>query len=232
MDESALKTSVWQRVAIIIIAILLVGSMIFTYLIIVLGGSNSRVDEETLAQIQAEYDSKNQEVDEAVAALSQKYFDTLLKYKSNVKAYNRANAEAAGIETTDLKTGSGRELKEGDYDYYAYYIGWCSDGTVFDSSFDNQDNPTALKIPLINTENTITGWKEGVIGMKLGGVRQISINSDLAYGNTREVCEGEDASPLRYIVLAVDQDDTLEEKYTELQVLNYELSTLLQGGSF
>lgn len=232
MDESTLKTSVWQRVAIIIIAVLLVGSMIFTYLIIVLGGSNSRVDEETLAQIQAEYDSKNEEVDEATAALSQKYFDTLLQYKSNVKAYNRANAEAAGVDVADLKTGSGRELKEGDYDYYAYYIGWCSDGTIFDSSFDNQDNPTALKIPLRNTENTITGWKEGVIGMKLGGVRQISINSDMAYGDTREVCKGEDASPLRYIVLAVEQDDTLEEKYTELQVLNYELSTLLQGGSF
>lgn len=232
MDESALKTSVWQRVAIIIIAILLVGSMIFTYLIIVLGGSNSRVDEETLAQIQAEYDSKNQEVDEAVAALSQKYFDTLLKYKSNVKAYNRANAEAAGVETNDLKVGSGREIKEEDYEYYAYYIGWCSDGTIFDSSFDDKDNPTALKIPLRDTENVIAGWKEGVVGMKIGGVRQVSINSDMAYGNTREVCEGEDASPLRYIVLAVDQDDTLEEKYTELQVLNYELSTLLQGGSF
>ncbi len=231
MDEKALKTSLWQRIAIIIIAILLVGSMIFAYLIIVLGNSKNEVDESTIAEIQAEYDKKYQEVEDASAKLSEKYFETLKGYKSNVKAYNKAGAEAAGLETKDLKSGSGQELKEGDYNYYAYYIGWCSDGTIFDSSFDDNEKPTSLKIPLRSTENVIAGWKQGVIGMKIGGVRQITMNSDLAYGNTRQVCEGEEASPLKYIVLITDQDDTLEEKYTELQVLNYELNMLLQGGS-
>lgn len=231
MDESKLKTSVWQRVVILIVAILLIGSMIFTYLIIVLGSSSSsQVDEATLAQIQSEYDTKQQEFNDASDVLSKRYLDTLVKYKSHVKAYNKANAEANGLETVDLQVGSGHELKEEDYDYYAYYIGVCPDGSVFESSFDNYDKPTALKTPLLDTSNTIAGWKKGVIGMKLGGVRQVTMNSSLAYGDEQEICAGEGATPLRYIILATEKDETLDQKYTELQVLNYELSALLQGG--
>ena len=114
MDEKSLKANWWQRVIILIIAILLLGSTIFAYMFIVMSGnkntSSSSNQEELIAELTESYDAKKAELEEAAKPFSDKYFTDFLKYNSQIKSYNSAAANAAGIETTDLKTGTVRLL--------------------------------------------------------------------------------------------------------------------------
>lgn len=225
MDAKSLKTSWWQRVIIIAVAVLLLGSTVLAYLFIVMsngdGGNNNNSDTE-IAEITAKYDEKTAELDELSKPLSDKYYENFKSYQSNVKAYNAATANSSGLVTTDLKEGTGKTLTEGDTDYYAYYVGWCPDGSVFDSSFDDYENPTRLKTPIDPSMGLIEGWNQGVIGMKLGGVRQVSINGDLAYGDSREICEGY-GSPLRFIIQVIEKDAEIEKLNAELDDLYLQL---------
>lgn len=238
MEEKSLKTSVWQRVIIIVIAILLLGSTVLTYMFIVMGNSNSNtsssVDEDKVNELIAQYDAKQAEIDEAAKPLSDKYFNEFKKYQSNVKAYNSATANSKVLETEDLKVGTGKILAEGDTDYAAYYLGWCADGSIFDSSFNNEadtdvSTATSLKAP-IDPGSLIEGWNQGVVGMKLGGVRQITMSGDLAYGDTREICGGY-GSPLKFIVMALEPDETLTKLNSELNDIYLQLYMAMYANS-
>ena len=217
MDEQLLKTSAKQRIFIILIAILLLGSTIAAYVAIVVS-SGSKADTSKLEE---EYTAKQTEINEYATTLSSTYFKDFSGYKSRIKAYNAENANSVGIQKTDLKEGTGRELTSGDTSYFAYYIGFCPDESIFDSSFDDNDNPTALKAPLYAGQGLIEGWNEGVIGMKLGGVREIQIPGELAYGESQEIC-GTTNSPLKFIVMPITDEKLmsyeaeLEEIYSRL----------------
>lgn len=234
MDQKSLKTATWQRVVILVIAVLLLGSMVVTYMAIVMGGSSSGSSsnntEELIAELTQKYDDKKAELTKAAEPLSEKYFGTLRAFQSNVKAYNAASATAAGLESTDLKEGTGKTLTEGDKDYMAYYIGWCADGSIFDSSFNDYENPTALKAPIDPSVGLIEGWNQGVIGMKIGGVRQITMNGDLAYGDTQEVCGGYN-SPLKFIVMPIDYDKTIADLSSELDNIYLQMYYAYYGSS-
>ena len=234
MDEKALKTSLGQRIVIIVIAILLLGGTILTYLFVVLNnGNNSSTSkqEELVEQLGNDFDAKSAELDVVVKALSEKYFKDFVGYKAQVKAYNSAKANAAGIEVKDLKVGTGRTLEDGDTNYMPYYIGWCADGSIFDSSFDNSEEPTSLNAPLAPfTSNFIEGWQQGVVGMKLGGVRQISIPGELAYGDSQEIC-GSTNAPLKFIILALEPDAEWTKLSQELSDIRTQLIYVLYGGA-
>lgn len=223
MDEKSLKTSRWQRLGILIIAVLLLGGTVFAYLFIFMGSSSSDTsNDELIADLTEQYDAKAAELEAAAAPLSDQYFDDFSGYLSEVKAYNAASAEAEVLGVKDLKTGTGKTLEEGDTDYFAYYIGWCADGSIFDSSFDDAENPTALNVPLDASVGLIEGWNQGVIGMKLGGVRQLTISGDLAYGDTQEICGGYN-SPLKFIILALEKDEDIAALNSELDDLYLQL---------
>jgi len=81
-----------------------------------------------------------------------------------------------GIISEDLKLGAGYEVKTGDT-VVAHYHGTLKDGgKVFDSSFDRG---VPASFPLANV---IPGWQKGVPGMKVGGVRRLTIPAKHAYG--------------------------------------------------
>lgn len=239
MEEKSLKTSVWQRIVIIIIAILLLGSTVLTYMFIVMGSSSSNksnaANEEEVNAIIAKYDAKQDEIDAAAKPLSDKYFSDFKKYQSNIKAYNSVTANSKILETEDLKVGTGKTLAEGDTNYAAYYLGWCADGSVFDSSFNNEKDTdvstaTGLVAPLDPSGGLIEGWNQGVVGMKLGGVRQITMSGDLAYGDTREICGGY-GSPLKFIVMAIEPDETLTKLNSELNDIYLQLYMAMYANS-
>lgn len=222
MNKSATKTTTKQRIAIIIIAILLLISTIGIYVLAALGNSEtSKFDE-----IYAEYQTKSEQLISASQPLSDKYFDEFSKYQSNVKAYNEASATNGVLDTKDLKAGTGRELTEGDTDYMAYYIGWCADGEIFDSSLSmsEEDDTKAIGLlpPISAAGGLIEGWNQGVIGMKLDGVRQITMNGDLAYADTQEICGGYN-KPLRFIVMPIAADENLVKLQDELNRLMLEM---------
>lgn len=224
MDEKELKTSPKQRFFIILIAIIMLGSIIASYIAIVINGNKSNteaggetgtISEEKTAEYQADYETKLAEFQKATKA----DFDELVKYKSEVKAYNETAANTGGVQSRDLKAGTGRELGEGDKEYMAYYIGYCANGSVFDSSFDDNDNPTNINehgLLDLSQMSLIEGWYAGMVGAKIGGVREVTIPSELAYGE-QEICDGTN-QPLKFIILSKEIDDDLVALSNDLQL--------------
>lgn len=235
MDEN-LKTSVWQRVVILVVAAILVASMIVAYIMIVLGGQNSTTNdtaelEEKTNELTARYDEKSKELEELAQPLGERYFDSFKEYLKSAKSYNSASANASGLAIEDIKTGTGKTLAEDDTDYLAYYVGWCPDGSIFSSSYDDTENPTALNAPIDPSNGLIEGWEQGVVGMKIGGVRQITMSGDLAYGDTQEIC-GATNSPLKFIVMPIERDEKIAELLNDISDIRMELLSIYYGASY
>ena len=230
MDEKELKTSTKQRVFIIIIAILMLGSIIASYAVIVISGSKGaeteeepQVDEAKVAEYQKAYDAKLKEFQEATKGDYKKF----VGYKGEVvKGYNENAANSEGVKTKDIEKGSGDNVTEDNY--LAYYVGWCADETVFDSSFDDNDKPTGFRIAIDPSVGMIEGWVQGVKGMKMGGIREITIPGKLAYGESREICGGTN-KPLKFLVMTVANKDPLKKLAKELETATMRLQYASYG---
>ena len=59
-----------------------------------------------------------------------------------------------------------------------HYTGTLLDGTKFDSSRDRGE-PIEFQL---GAGEVIPGWDKGIAGMKVGGQRQLTIPSSMAYG--------------------------------------------------
>ena len=94
-------------------------------------------------------------------------------------------------------------------------MGWCADETVFDSSFDDNDNPTSFAKILDPSLGMIEGWTAGVEGMKIGGIREITVPSELAYGDSMEICGGKN-KPLKFLIMAVAKAEPIKSMAEEL----------------
>lgn len=84
----------------------------------------------------------------------------------------------SGLKYYDLEVGEGDSPREGDT-INVHYTGWLEDGTKFDSSLD-RGMPISFEL---GQGQVIPGWDEGLSTMKPGGKRQLSIPSELAYGD-------------------------------------------------
>ena len=94
------------------------------------------------------------------------------------KNTNMDSVDVKGLKIEDIKVGTGKEVKSGDT-VVIHYLGTLTDGTKFDSSYD-RGKPFETQI---GTGRVIKGWDLGVVGMKVGGKRKLTIPSDLGYGN-------------------------------------------------
>lgn len=83
----------------------------------------------------------------------------------------------SGLKIQDLTVGNGQEVKSGDR-VTVHYVGTLENGTKFDSSYD-RGTPFSTQI---GTGAVIQGWDEGIVGMKVGGKRKLTIPPDLGYG--------------------------------------------------
>ena len=88
---------------------------------------------------------------------------------------------ASGLQYEDVVVGDGAEATAGKY-VTVHYTGWLYEngqaGKKFDSSKDRND-PFAFHL---GGGMVIKGWDEGVQGMKVGGVRRLTIPPQLGYG--------------------------------------------------
>ncbi len=82
-----------------------------------------------------------------------------------------------GLVVADFKLGEGAEAKAGDT-VSVHYRGTLKDGTEFDSSLAR---PKPLVFAL-GAGRVIKGWDLGIEGMKVGGLRKLTIPAELAYG--------------------------------------------------
>jgi FKBP-type peptidyl-prolyl cis-trans isomerase FkpA len=89
----------------------------------------------------------------------------------------RVERVAGGLESEDLEIGKGAEARPGST-VEVHYTGWLADGSVFDASRD-RGRPLAFRL---GAGMVIRGWDEGIVGMKVGGVRRLRIPPALGYG--------------------------------------------------
>jgi FKBP-type peptidyl-prolyl cis-trans isomerase FkpA len=85
---------------------------------------------------------------------------------------------ASGLQYEDMKVGEGDVATTGQT-VAVHYTGWLTNGKKFDSS---KDRGQPFEFPL-GGGRVIKGWDEGVQGMKVGGVRKLTIPPSLAYGS-------------------------------------------------
>jgi peptidylprolyl isomerase/FKBP-type peptidyl-prolyl cis-trans isomerase FkpA len=78
----------------------------------------------------------------------------------------------------DVKVGDGAEAKAGDR-VSVHYVGTLADGKKFDSSRD-RGAPFAFGL---GRGQVIRGWDVGVAGMKVGGLRKLTIPPEEGYGS-------------------------------------------------
>ena len=78
----------------------------------------------------------------------------------------------------DLTVGNGDEAVSGKT-VIVHYTGWLTNGSKFDSSKDRND-PFNFRL---GAGQVITGWDDGVAGMKVGGKRKLTIPPEMAYGS-------------------------------------------------
>ncbi len=76
-----------------------------------------------------------------------------------------------------LQQGTGVEAKNGDT-VLVHYTGYFINGQVFDSSV-GRGEPFSFNL---GAGGVIRGWDQGVLGMKVGEKRKLTVPSDLAYG--------------------------------------------------
>ena len=92
------------------------------------------------------------------------------------------NKTNSGLEYEITQQGSGASPRKGQR-VTVHYTGWLNNngepGTKFDSSVDSGTPFTFV----IGVGQVIQGWDEGVMNMKVGEKRRLSIPANLGYGD-------------------------------------------------
>ncbi len=83
-----------------------------------------------------------------------------------------------GLQKTDVVVGTGAEAKSGDK-VRVHYVGTLVNGTEFDASKKHGDTGFTFDL---GAGRVIKGWDLGVVGMKVGGKRNLVIAPELGYG--------------------------------------------------
>jgi FKBP-type peptidyl-prolyl cis-trans isomerase FkpA len=95
-----------------------------------------------------------------------------------------ADSGITSLQQTDVTAGTGPEARKG-MTVRVHYTGWLYDaaaadrrGRKFDSSRDG-NSPFEFRL---GAGEVISGWDEGVAGMKVGGTRVLTIPPAMGYG--------------------------------------------------
>ena len=81
------------------------------------------------------------------------------------------------FEVSDLITGTGAAVKTGDKLTMQYVLATYSSRKVIQSSWTSQPFPLTLGVTSL-----IPGWDQGLLGMRVGGRREMIIPPSLGYG--------------------------------------------------
>ena len=82
----------------------------------------------------------------------------------------------SGLYYRDMTVGTGAAVANGQQ-LSMRYTGWLANGTQFDSNVNG--SPLVFRL---GTRAVIDGWDLGIVGMKVGGRRQLILPPALGYG--------------------------------------------------
>ncbi|MDP3938819.1 MAG: FKBP-type peptidyl-prolyl cis-trans isomerase [Deltaproteobacteria bacterium] len=87
--------------------------------------------------------------------------------------------DATQLQMTDEVLGTGAAAAVGDT-VTVHYVGSLTNGTIFDASANHGTTGFSF---VLGAGQVIAGWDRGIVGMKVGGKRQLVIPAALAYGD-------------------------------------------------
>ncbi len=90
----------------------------------------------------------------------------------------------AAFSSTDLQVGTGTVAANGLY-VKVGYTGWLYDSTKTDAKGLQFDSNSSLTPFTLGSGSVIAGWDQGLVGMKVGGIRRLVIPPSLGYGGSR-----------------------------------------------
>lgn len=97
------------------------------------------------------------------------------------EALRKAVELSAGVtelRVEDIQVGDGEEARPGR-ELTVHYTGILLEGTEFDSSRD-RNQPFTFRL---GAGEVIPGWEEGLKGMRVGGIRRLTVPARMAYGS-------------------------------------------------
>ncbi len=103
------------------------------------------------------------------------------------------------LVTKEIITGTGSIAEKGDTVSVNYVGALYKTGTVFDASW--RHTPAEPFSFTLGSGEVIKGWEEGVVGMRVGGRRELIIPSELGYGKQGS---GSKIPPNEALVFVVD----------------------------
>jgi len=112
-----------------------------------------------------------------VSASPSTYEGLLTEQESELTMSELKNTTESGLQYVDHVIGTGVAPTKGKQ-VTVHYTGTLENGKKFDSSVDRKDPFTFI----IGVGQVIKGWDEGVMSMKVGGRRTLTIPADLGYG--------------------------------------------------
>ncbi len=93
---------------------------------------------------------------------------------------------SAPFSVTDVRVGTGPQAATGST-LSVNYAGWFYDGTKTDKKgvqFTTSTGSGPLEF-VVGTGTVIEGWEQGVVGMRVGGLRRLVVPPSMAYGAGR-----------------------------------------------
>lgn len=97
----------------------------------------------------------------------------------NSKGNSNNEKKVMQLEIMTTKEGTGdRVAKDGDT-VSVKYTGKLTNGTVFDATDKHGGQPFSFKV---GAGGVIKGWDKGIVGMKVGEQRTLTIPADMGYG--------------------------------------------------
>ena len=98
-------------------------------------------------------------------------------------------AANAPFSQADLRVGAGVTAVTGNV-LVVNYTGWLyaadkpeQKGLQFDTSIDSDLGPLEFQL---GNRDVIAGWDQGLVGMKVGGIRRLVVPPSLGYGGVRQ----------------------------------------------
>ncbi|MGI6295323.1 MAG: FKBP-type peptidyl-prolyl cis-trans isomerase [Armatimonadota bacterium] len=132
-------------------------------LTLLLAGCGKKAEQTEAIQVENETESVTTDTTESTPAPDK---DGVVKLPS-------------GLIYKDKKVGKGEEVTNGTR-ATVHYKGWLDNGKVFDTSRQTGRGPFSFTV---GNGEVIKGWDEGLKGMKVGGVRELTIPPNLGYGS-------------------------------------------------
>ncbi len=157
-----------------------------------LAGCGGSSGESSTITVGGENASANKLVEQVVAVTT----PTSGPLATEPKITPPKGAAPTTLQTKDLVVGTGAEAKTGSSVTVNYVGALYSNGTVFDASWKRKE-PFSFTL---GKGQVIQGWDKGIVGMKVGGRRELIIPAELAYGKAGSPPKIPPNSPLIFIV--------------------------------